>query len=289
LAQDDPTLSRVINENLQAQKRFDLIDEMEGRLSQIDSDDNVRVITHIADESMNYKDVKAVEDMLQAVDSPSVLYLLINSFGGDPETALRTIHMCRERSDSFKTIVPDMAKSAATQVCLGSEKIGMGYNSELGPIDPQIPFQNDWTAAYTIKEGMEYIEDRAKENPDVPTQIYSAIAQHYTPAKLKEAEKAIEYIEQSATDIAGNMFDNDQEARDCVEYLLELEPHGKSISLDEARNLGLEILDLRTHDRLWNIIWEYYIRADRTLRGNPHNKIWETTEHNIAFQAGDSE
>ncbi len=175
-----------------------------------------------------------------------------------------------------------MAKSAATQVCLGTEEIAMGYNSELGPIDPQIPFRGEWTAAYTIKEGLELIETRAKEKPEVPTQVYQAIAQHYDPALLRRAEKAINYIEDMATEIAGNMFNDDDEATDCVEELLELNPHGKSINIEQAENMGLNIFDLRDHEDLWSKIWELYIRSDTIMDEHGREKLWETKDHTIS-------
>lgn len=282
MTSDDPTLSRVLNEDLRTEKRQELIADLEESLEQI-RDEECRVMSHIAKESMNAEDVKAFEDMLQSVDDPDVLYLFINSPGGDPETALRIINMCRGRSNHFRAIVPDMAKSAATQVCLGTEEIAMGYNSELGPIDPQIPFRGEWTAAYTIKDGLEFIEKRARDNPEVPTQIYQAIAQHYDPALLKDAEKAIEYIRDMATEIAGNMFDDDEEAEECVESLLELEPHAKSINPDEAEEMGLEIFDIRQHEELWSKVWELYIRSDTIMSEHNRDKLWETKDHTISI------
>ena len=287
MASDDPTLSRVLNEDLRTSKRRSIIADIESALSELRDEENCRVMTHIANQSMDADDVKAFEDMLQSVDDPNVLYLFINSPGGDPETALRIIQMCRERSDDFRAIVPDMAKSAATQVCLGTEEIAMGYNSELGPIDPQIPFRGEWTAAYTITEGLEFIESRAKNNPEVPTQIYQAIAQHYDPALLKDAEKAVEYIRDMATEIAGNMFEDDKTAEECVEKLLELEPHAKSINQDEAEDMGLNIFDLREHDDLWSDVWELYIRTDTIMQEHNRDKVWETRDHTIAIGGED--
>lgn len=282
MADEDPTLSKVLGEDLRTEKRQELISYIEDELENVREQEDVRVMTYLGHESMTAFDVKAFEDMLQSVEAPKNLYLFINSPGGDPETALRIIHMCRERSETFRTIVPDMAKSAATQVCLGSGQICMGYNSELGPIDPQIQFRGEWTAAYTIKEGLEYIENRAESNPDVPVQIYQAIAQHYDPALIKRADKAIEYIRDSATDIAGNMFDDDEKANECVEKLLDLEPHAKSITADDATDMGLDIFDLRENGHIWSAVWELYIRSDTIMSQEERGKLWETKEHVIS-------
>ena len=68
------------------------------------------------------------------------LVLMINSPGGDPLAAERIVNICRKHSakDQYVAIVPKMAKSAATVICMGSREILMGETSELGPIDPQV-------------------------------------------------------------------------------------------------------------------------------------------------------
>jgi len=63
---------------------------------------------------------------------------MINSPGGNADVAEKMIRMCRQRFQTFNIIVPDYAKSAATMIALGSDKIMMGYLAELGPIDPQL-------------------------------------------------------------------------------------------------------------------------------------------------------
>jgi len=70
--------------------------------------------------------------------------------------AERMIQVCRSYSGSdFEAIVPARAKSAATMVCLGSDRILMSPTSELGPVDPQVyngaePSQKTWVAAHHV-------------------------------------------------------------------------------------------------------------------------------------------
>ena len=66
------------------------------------------------------------------------LDLLLQSPGGDIDKAENIVYMCRNRFSSFRVIVPESAKSAATLIALAADSIIMGYTSELGPIDPQI-------------------------------------------------------------------------------------------------------------------------------------------------------
>jgi ClpP class serine protease len=81
--------------------------------------------------------------------------LLLNCPGGDALAAERIVNICRSfsKDGKFSVIVPKMAKSAATMVCLGAQSIDMSKTSELGPIDPQIKVSEGvYYAAHEIIE-----------------------------------------------------------------------------------------------------------------------------------------
>jgi ClpP class serine protease len=62
-------------------------------------------------------------------------------------------------------IVPKMAKSAATMVCLGADSIGMSRTSELGPIDPQIKVGDGmYYAAHEIVESYNDLMTKANKS-----------------------------------------------------------------------------------------------------------------------------
>lgn len=91
-------------------------------------------------------DADILEEVLQNSDMKDrQLMLLLNSPGGDALAAERIINICRNYGtrDDFSVIVPKMAKSAGTMVCLGAKDIGMSRTSELGPIDPQILIKDE--------------------------------------------------------------------------------------------------------------------------------------------------
>ena len=88
--------------------------------------------------SIAIQDIPLFEDLLRSISGAKQCYLMINSPGGNADVAEKMIRMCRQRFQTFNIIVPDYAKSAATMIALGSDKIMMGYLAELGPIDPQL-------------------------------------------------------------------------------------------------------------------------------------------------------
>ena len=85
------------------------------------------------------QDTLPFEDILRSLPDQNHGYLMLTSPGGDPNAAEKLLFMCRKRfTDGFDVVVPNYAKSAATMIALGSDKILMGYLAELGPIDPQL-------------------------------------------------------------------------------------------------------------------------------------------------------
>lgn len=64
--------------------------------------------------------------------------LVIDSPGGDAKCAYQIARFIRKRCGGFTAVVPEYAKSAATLLLLGADKIIVGKNAELGPLDAQI-------------------------------------------------------------------------------------------------------------------------------------------------------
>lgn len=63
--------------------------------------------------------------------------LVVDSPGGDAKCAYQVARFIRRRCGGFTALVPEYAKSAATLLLLGAEKIILGENAELGPLDAQ--------------------------------------------------------------------------------------------------------------------------------------------------------
>jgi len=64
--------------------------------------------------------------------------LLIDSPGGFAKCAYQIARFLRKHCGGFIAVVPESAKSAATLLVLGADKIILGPNAELGPLDVQL-------------------------------------------------------------------------------------------------------------------------------------------------------
>lgn len=79
------------------------------------------------------------EELLMGADREQDLHLLLDSPGGDGETAVRLVRSAQARCRELTVIVPNQAKSAGTILLIGAHHILMGPTSDLGPVDPQFP------------------------------------------------------------------------------------------------------------------------------------------------------
>lgn len=286
------SFSRILDENTQDKYRQELIRDIENQLEEIVGA-SVGVTTYMVDGGapLTPDDTKGFEDMLRDVGGNEYLFLIIDSPGGDAETALRVIRLYRQTSESYKTIVPDRAKSAATQICLGSNEVFMGRNSELGPIDPLIRFRSQRVRAKTILNAVENLA-KWEEQWEMSQTAIGAIAGNFDPHLIQQAEDSIDYIEERATEIAQGMLDEDEEspdeaARNIVNNLMEARTHGRSINIEEAEEIGLNVFDLRSSEYtdLWDNIWEYYLRTASYVRediGAPA-KVLDTCNETLVF------
>jgi len=62
--------------------------------------------------------------------------ILIDSLGGEAGAAYKIVSIARMFAEELNVIVAEKAKSVATLLALGSDKIYMARWAELGPIDP---------------------------------------------------------------------------------------------------------------------------------------------------------
>lgn len=106
----------------------------------------------------------------------NTLELLLHSDGGEPDVAYRLMKFFRRRYGKVNALVPLKAKSAATLMCMGADRIYMGEFSELGPVDIQIsdPLQRgaEYFSPLDEFKSMEFMRDYAVEILDFFTGLF---------------------------------------------------------------------------------------------------------------------
>jgi hypothetical protein len=96
------------------------------------------------------------------------LALFVNGPGGSAEVVEKMVEILRFHYDHVYFVVPDIALSAATILCMSGDKIFMDYSSSLGPIDPQVFNGKHWVPAlgYLDKVDELLAKARAKQLTD---------------------------------------------------------------------------------------------------------------------------
>lgn len=290
--QGTPIFMAVLNElNVntdQFQKRQKLINEIEVALTARYGSAN-RLMSYVlrfghSRTIMHTADIPHLETVLNSISGADQINLLLHSPGGDGTIVEKMVDMCRAhlsgQNRKLRVIVPNIAKSAATVLTLGADQILMGYCSELGPIDPQVPIavsgMTQWVSAFAFVEARDKLMEQiaaalAKKEPTVG--LLQQLAGLNIPF-TDEMENQIGFAKKTAITLLDkymlnpsfpNAEDRTKKATDIADKLLskQLFPvHGQYIDGATAKQLGLEVEVLDKDDALWKLIWDYYIRCE---------------------------
>lgn len=242
--------------------------------------------------SISLHDTVHFEEMLRSVGDSKKGFLLINSGGGNGNAAEKLLMMCRKRfSESFTVIVANFAKSAATMMCLGADKIMMGYLAELGPIDPQISTGANQppTPARSFIDGLEMVRKNVRDGD--PSNMYLSMLQKVRPELISICQSAIDDAKCFAANwLSKYMLKDDMKQAEQVATWLSdgqtYKSHGKVIDYVEAKNvLKLNVEPINPDTELWYWIWELYVRSVLFLKHRgPHTaKLYETANVSLTM------
>jgi hypothetical protein len=273
---------------------------------------NKRIFSYIANFNIQgseiaNQDIAAIGDILCSMGNVDYLDLIINSPGGDATVADKIVNLCRGHTlKEFRVVVPNRAKSAATLIALGADKIVMGISSELGPIDPQIPINisgflqfisaHDFINA--LDEILAKIDESKKKNEN--TDHLLVMLSTFNLPFIEKCKREISYISEIAQKYLTNhmlkKYSDPEERRRIAKIITDSltstaiqKSHAKIIDFKAIKDLDikLEIEYLEETTNLWKLIWEYYIRSEfiLTYRKKPTAlKLIETSESTLMLQ-----
>lgn len=219
-------------------------------------------------------DVDALEAVLQKLDTSKGLALMVSSPGGNGLSAERIVNTCRAYSGThdYWAIVPGKAKSAATVVCMGASKIMMAPSSELGPVDPQIfPVEDGKRKAFSLYNLVEGYDKLFQGAVGATGRLEPYLQQlsKYDDREINTYRGVIQLSTDIAKKVLGSGMMNGNAAADIEkEIQVFLNPaagtlaHGRPIFLAEALDCGLKCEQIDVKSRLWQDIYELYVRTN---------------------------
>ena len=287
---NDPYFKQILNERGQSHEtRTALFKQLEKELDK-------PVISFFAsfihaESILSDQDADMLEGLLQSMDLSKGFALVISSPGGSGLAAERMISICRAYSgNNFDVLIPGKAKSAATMVCFGANKIYMGCTSELGPIDPQITLvENGEKKRYSVFNLVKSYENLFRRAAKAKGNIQPYLQQltHYDERDIAEFKAAMELSEDIAIkSLKSGMLSSKSETEIKKSIKIFLTPestktHGRPIYRDEALKCGLVVEEIDKESSLWKNLRNLYIRSDSLVSTNVI-KCLESRQHSFA-------
>lgn len=193
------------------------------------------------------------------------LEIMVHSPGGHANVAYRLAKYFRGHCKRLNIIVPMMAKSAATLLCLNADTIYMGEFAELGPLDAQLRDELekgfDYFSPLDEFKSMEFMKEYAtgildyfghalaERGMSVKQALHEAIAgavgimnplySHVDPSKVGSYRRALSEGEEYAKRLLSARNSNPEE---LAEHLVwDYPAHDFVIDYEEAKAIGLPV------------------------------------------------
>jgi len=230
--------------------------------------------------------VTLLEELIAGADPAEDLHLILDSPGGDGETAVRLVRSAQARCRELVVIVPNQAKSAGTILAIGAHRILMGPTSDLGPVDPQ--FQSpSGPGLYSAKDLIAAVENAdaaIAANPD-SYPLHVSLLADVTAVMVQQARSALErtddLVREALKSHPGRSGEEvERIAQALKEKLIDLpRDHGAVFDASDARDAGLPIEEADPDSEQWRIVWllwtKYFHLQARVYEGRLASQVFD--------------
>lgn len=238
---------------------------------------------------ITHEDINGFMSSVHGMDWAKGLTLILHTPGGVTNAAETIVSYLHSKFADIEVIIPTYAMSAGTMISLGTDRIYMGRQSQLGPIDPQLPMGNRYVSARAIVDQFARAHSEVSNNPRLG-HVWAPILQTLGPALLTESQNALDYGEKMvASWLAKKMLagseNAEEKAKAVASYFNDAShhrSHGRRIDRDEAREQGIVVIDLEDSQDLQDAALSAYHVATIWFEGAPavkaifsnHRKAW---------------
>ncbi|MDD2763825.1 MAG: hypothetical protein PHE83_07625 [Opitutaceae bacterium] len=253
--------------------------------------------------SIDYSDLIPIADQLESLKGEK-LDVILETPGGSGETTEDVVRLLRRKHKVVNFIVPGAAKSAGTIMVMSGDDILMGSVSALGPIDAQVARDGKFFSAEAFLEGLKRIKEETDEKQAL-NRAYIPILQAISPGELEAARNALKFGKTLASNWLNKYkFSHWQEhsdkrlvtpderqakANSIADELCSHSrwlSHGRSITLEDLRKMGIRITNYEELPDLSDAIRRYHILLRMSFETNMF-KIYETpTSQIFRYQGG---
>ena len=239
------------------------------------------------------EDINGFMNALHGLDCTKKLSLILHTPGGDIHAVESIVEYLHQKFDSITAIVPYLAMSGGSMICLSSDAIILGKQSQLGPTDPQIVIQNKPHSARAIKGGFDRAEKAITKDKTL-AHLWAPILQSMGPSLIVEAEKALEYSKNLVSKwLKERMFLEAEDPTEMADKISDhvnadsenVYTHGQRIGITDLQKLGVNVIPLEDDQELQEAVLSAYhimtvifeITPSCKFIVNHNGKMWAKT------------
>jgi hypothetical protein len=206
--------------------------------------------------------------------------ILMHSPGGVTNAAETIVAYLRTKFSDIEVIVPAFAMSAATMITLAADRVIMGRQSQLGPIDPHFIVGQLSLSARAVVDQFERARRDIKQNVQA-AHVWAPLLGSIGPALLQEAHNALQYGERMVAQwLEKYMFRSHSRrkawAKSAARHFNDAtrhKSHGRRIDREEARSKHINIEDLEADQALQEAVLTSYHLVTILFEKGPATKV----------------
>lgn len=211
------------------------------------------------------EDINGFMAALTGMDWDKGLTLVLHTPGGVTMATQAIVDYLRSKFSYLEVIVPVFAMSAGTMMALASDKVIMGNQSQLGPIDPQLQMNGRQQSARAIVEQFDQARTEILSNP-MAAHVWAPILASHGPALLQYAQDQLDFSEQMVASwltryMMAKSVDADAEGKRIAAYFNNAshhKSHDKRIGFGEAEAQGVIVEKLEADQPLQEVVLTLY-------------------------------
>lgn len=219
--------------------------------------------------------------------------LLILSNGGDPLVSWRIISILRERFKNIGILIPYTANSAATLLALGADEIIMHPYANLGPLDPQLNYQDEngkiKTIGYEdIVKYFDFMKEISANNETILQESIEKLTKELPPTLIGFAKRSSTLGLTMCQKLLLTHMKDSNKVQNITDTLNnKYYHHGYPLSRKEAEDIGLPIAkkNKEIEDLLWNLYEDYSNEMAFNTPYNPEILVMTKIENNPPIES----
>ncbi|MGQ5523643.1 hypothetical protein ACUHMQ_10305 [Chitinimonas sp. PSY-7] len=230
-----------------------LFDKTQALIDQLEALLGHRLLSYWTSQSGSVcsNDLLAFHGLFEKIGPQEKVSLFLKSRGGDPESALRIVHLLRQYCKSIHVLIPLECASAATMIALGADEIQMGPLSYLTAIDSSLthdlsPLDRDNDRVSVSSDELARIirlwQQNGKEHHGNP---YGDIFKYVHPLVVGAIDRASSLSIRICSEILRYHMTDEARAEEISRHMNSDYPsHSYPITRREAERIGLNVSDL---------------------------------------------